>query len=626
MVSRLKSVIFHSAECLKEPRFLCARSGRRFAFGQHIENMICSKRLIYFGEHHEQPEVVQVQLTLLQTLVNHQSQNPSSHLNHSCVRVFLEHFSIEQQTLLDKYVHNRDMKMSELQREYKETGDEGFEVEKYSSILDFARDQSEQVKLIASFVPRRLAKDVVKNGEEEAHKHLSELDEKLGDYVRKHYKEGSEQHYNLFESLISGRGLQKDDKGETEKPSDKFRKIFPAQVFKDSVMAAVVAKHLNDPQTEHDKFLVICGSGHLEYGFGIPERLESVVSKGDTCSITARQLEETSHDIPGAMELRDELIVEDFGPNNKFPSDLVFLYQENNPDDESEEVKTEIADAYDKVADTANRKGNIALAGVVMASLRYTKDQITVAGTDAYNYQGVGNPHLRAHLKEGETVLDIGSGLGVDSFIAAAKVGKTGKVTGIDISKGEVRHATKRASVRGLDPENIEFIHSDMEKIPLPDNSVDCVISNGAFCLAPNKRKSFEEIKRVLKPGGRFSVACTTLLQGLDESIKWPICMQVFMPLQEANPLLSDLGFNEVVVDTSDSKMSMEIEEPEDNSQSDETNNPQVNSFTPKVEESTLLSERKRIHVGSREFEHLKNINMDELCARVVLYGTKPSN
>ena len=91
----------------------------------------------------------------------------------------------------------------------------------------------------------------------------------------------------------------------------------------------------------------------------------------------------------------------------------------------------------------------------------------------------------------------VGSGLGVDSFIAANIVGGEGKVIGLDISKGEVRHATKRAKLRGLDPENIEFVQGDMENIPLADNSIDCVISNGAFCLAPNKRKSFEEIKAI---------------------------------------------------------------------------------------------------------------------------------
>jgi len=627
MVSRMKSLIFHTAECLKEPRFLCSRSGRKFAFGQHVENMICSKRLVYFGEHHEQPEVVQIQLKLLETLVNHINSLETK----ACVRVFLEHFSLEQQSLLDKFMQEKDMEIAELQKQYKESGDEGFALEKYSSFLEFARGETEKVRLIAAFVPRRFASELVSEGEEVAHKKLSEIDESLAEYVKNHYIEGSEDHYNLFESLISGRKLTgcSDD---AKNPSDRFRKIFPAQVFKDSVMAGVIAKHLNDSKSSDDKFLVICGSGHLEYGFGVPERLTKLLGKDETCSITARQLEDTE-ETPGAIELRDALIVEHFAANNRFPSDLVFLYHDTATKEEME-IKKEIAEAYDKVADTANRRGNLVLAGLVMNSLGYTTEHIRIAGADAYNYQGVGNPHLHAHLQRGEHVLDIGSGLGVDSFIAAEEVGKTGKVTGLDISKGEVRHATTRANARGLDQNNIEFKHGDMEKIPLSDNSIDCVISNGAFCLAPNKRKSFEEIKRVLKPGGRFSVACTTTLQNLDESVKWPICMQVFMPLQDAKPLLTDLGFSDVEIDTSDSKMTMEIEIPDEllhtqsesnisisNSNSDNKKVPEQNASGNKNSSS---SQRKQIHVGSSEFEHLKDFNMNELCARVILYGRKP--
>ena len=637
MVSRMKSLIIHTAECLKEPRFLCARSGQRFAFGQHIENMICSKRLVYFGEHHEQPEVVQLQLTLLRTLVDHVSRNTSA-TSQACASVFLEHFSLEQQSILDKFIQDKEMDLYELQKQYNETGEEGFAMAKYSPILEYAREQPEKLKLVASFVPRRFAKDLVNEGEDFAHKKLSELDESLGNYVKLHYQQGSENHYNLFESLISGRSLNNYNSNNSENndiipPSDRYRNIFPAQVFKDSVMAGVVAKHLQASKSKDDKFVVIAGSGHLEYGFGVPERLDSVVSKNDTCSITARQLEENEGDLE-SKHLRDALIVEEFGPNNKFPSDIVFLYQDDMADDIGEEIKAEIADAYNKVGDTANKKGNLVLAALVMNSLGYTTEQIKIAGNDAYNYQGVGNPHIHANLKLGETVLDIGSGLGVDSFIAASTVGESGKVIGLDISKGEVRHATKRAELRGLDPNNIEFKHGDMEKIPLEDNSVDCVISNGAFCLAPNKQKSFEEIKRVLKPGGRFSVACTTLRQNLDETVKWPICMQVFMPLQDANPMLNNLGFSEVDIDTSDSKMTMEIEIPEElqNIHSESNNivennsNIQKNNSTETSNSAGVpnLSGRKQIHVGSAEFNHLKDFDMDELCARVVLHGRKP--
>ena len=173
-----------------------------------------------------------------------------------------------------------------------------------------------------------------------------------------------------------------------------------------------------------------------------------------------------------------------------------------------------------------------------------------------------------------------------------------------------------------------------MENIPLADNTVDCIISNGAFCLAPNKRKSFEEIKRVLKPGGRFSIACTTLLQTLDESTKWPICMQVFMPLKEAKPLLTALGFTDVEVDMSDTKMTVEIEmAKEGNAESTSTSNDciynsDINNCL--VDDHGLSAKnirssgRKGIHIGSVEFEHLNNFDMNKLCARVVLYGKTP--
>lgn len=112
-------------------------------------------------------------------------------------------------------------------------------------------------------------------------------------------------------------------------------------------------------------------------------------------------------------------------------------------------------------------------------------------------------------------MLDLGSGLGVDSMIAAERVGPSGKVTGLDISKKEVQHANRRAAARGLS-ERLDFVNADMEKMPFDDCSKDVVISNGAFCLAPNKERAFSEILRVLKPGGRFSVATSTMIAKVD--------------------------------------------------------------------------------------------------------------
>lgn len=111
----------------------------------------------------------------------------------------------------------------------------------------------------------------------------------------------------------------------------------------------------------------------------------------------------------------------------------------------------------------------------------------------------------------------MGSGLAVDSFIAAARTGETGKVVGLDLSKSEVIHANKRAEARGI-ANRVSFIQGDMEKMTLDSDTFDCVISNGAFCLAPNKKAAFSEIFRVLKPGGRFSVSTSTMKVSIDQA------------------------------------------------------------------------------------------------------------
>ena len=187
----------------------------------------------------------------------------------------------------------------------------------------------------------------------------------------------------------------------------------------------------------------------------------------------------------------------------------------------------------------------------------------------------------------------------MDSFIAACVVGSTGEVTGLDLSKMEVEHANTRAADRNID--NLHFVNGDMEKMPFSDEKFNVVISNGAFCLASNKEAAFREIYRVLKPGGRFSVCCTTTKVDLDEDVHWPVCMRVFMPLTEAAPLLETIGFRNVSVDESDSKMTFEEEE--------------LNV--------TVENNRYKIHGNSAEFKHLENFDMNKLCARVVLHGNK---
>ncbi|OEU19912.1 S-adenosyl-L-methionine-dependent methyltransferase [Fragilariopsis cylindrus CCMP1102] len=239
-----------------------------------------------------------------------------------------------------------------------------------------------------------------------------------------------------------------------------------------------------------------------------------------------------------------------------------------------------------------------------MHSLGYTEKEFQAAGPDVYNFQGVGNPHLHAKIQKGETVLDVGSGLGIDSTIACSAVGPEGLVVGIDISDNEVRHALKRAREQNL---NAHFMVADMENMSknIPSNSIDVIISNGAFCLAPNKEKAFKELYRVLKPGGRISI-CTTTTQedNLESGISWPLCMKMFISKIKLKPLCEKLGFVDVVIDDSNSVMSMEI--PEEVLQE---SNPAI---------------RSKVHVGGASFNHLDDYDMDSICARVCVVARKP--
>mmetsp|Transcript_36609 Transcript_36609/g.74669 ORF Transcript_36609/g.74669 Transcript_36609/m.74669 type:complete len:442 (-) Transcript_36609:415-1740(-) len=136
----------------------------------------------------------------------------------------------------------------------------------------------------------------------------------------------------------------------------------------------------------------------------------------------------------------------------------------------------------------------------------YSAEDLIKAGADANLGLGCGNPLSFAGLREGETVLDLGSGAGIDCFLAAEKVGPAGRVIGVDMTPEMVRRARDNARKRGAE-ENVGFRLGEIEHLPVGDNTVDCVISNCVINLSPDKGQVFRDIYRVLKEGGRVAIS-----------------------------------------------------------------------------------------------------------------------
>ena len=152
------------------------------------------------------------------------------------------------------------------------------------------------------------------------------------------------------------------------------------------------------------------------------------------------------------------------------------------------------------------------------AGIGYNTDELSSAPQGANLGLGCGNPVALASLKPGETVLDLGSGAGLDAFLSAQKVGNTGMVIGVDMTKEMVERA--RANAKKNDITNVEFRLGEIEHLPVETASVDCVISNCVINLSHNKQKVFKDAFRVLKYGGRLMVSDIVLKEVLTEKIR----------------------------------------------------------------------------------------------------------
>ncbi|HXF95598.1 MAG TPA: methyltransferase domain-containing protein [Gemmatimonadales bacterium] len=180
-------------------------------------------------------------------------------------------------------------------------------------------------------------------------------------------------------------------------------------------------------------------------------------------------------------------------------------------------IKGEVLRMYQEVADHPEEEFHFFHGRAAAEMLGYGRGWLDRAPAGAVaSFAGVGNPHLRSRLQPGETVLDLGSGAGLDSIIAGWQVGPGGRVIGVDLNPRMCAKAEAHAALVGG---KVECRQGTMEDIPLPEASVDVVISNGVINLSFRKRRVIREIFRVLRPGGRVSIADIVSAKQLSQSI-----------------------------------------------------------------------------------------------------------
>ncbi|TFG35138.1 MAG: arsenite methyltransferase [Parcubacteria group bacterium] len=184
----------------------------------------------------------------------------------------------------------------------------------------------------------------------------------------------------------------------------------------------------------------------------------------------------------------------------------------------SEEIKKIVKDKYQEIAVGNSGCGcGCKPSEDISKSIGYSENDLKI-GEGANLGLGCGNPVAFSNIKEGDIVLDLGSGAGFDCFLASRKVGKEGRVIGVDMTEEMIKKAKINSEKLGI--KNVEFILGEIENLPIEDNFVDIVITNCVINLTPDKAETFKEIYRVLRKGGRVYLSDIVLLEELGEEQK----------------------------------------------------------------------------------------------------------
>jgi SAM-dependent methyltransferase len=218
-----------------------------------------------------------------------------------------------------------------------------------------------------------------------------------------------------------------------------------------------------------------------------------------------------------------------------------------------EEIRTAVRSRYTKLALKETSCCGSSPSTMCSCSNLYPSAEVLSLPADAIAVSaGCGNPTAIADLKEGMTVVDLGSGGGIDVFLAAKKVGPKGRAIGIDATPEMILRARRTAKESGFG--NVEFRLGEIEHMPLDANTADIVISNCVINLAPDKEQVFREAFRVLKPGGKLAVSDIVLLGELPEEVKgnmsaWSSCVAGAVSEDEYTGAMRRAGFTKVVIE-----------------------------------------------------------------------------